>query len=196
MRKSARSAGAALAIAGTILAPVAQAKTLSCASATEVSAIQVAVVKQELYDATLSCGPAIAASVNAFITRFRPELTRSDATLMAMFKRLNGASKGNAEYDAFKTRAINHAEQRRLKPGGQESFCATANAVLEAGMASDKPALNDFVSGILVEEANPVESCEIKVAMTLQGVQADPGIAPTPRPDLPGDPPNPGLFPQ
>ncbi len=63
-------------------------------------------------------------------------------------------------------------------------------------MAPDKPVLEDFVSGVPVNEDNPVNSCEIKVAVALQGVQAGPDIAPTARPDLPGDGPNPNLFPQ
>jgi hypothetical protein len=42
-----------------------------------------------------------------------------------------------------------------------------------------------------VNEATPVDSCEIKVAVALQGVQAGPDIVPMARPSLPGDPPNP-----
>ncbi len=60
-----------------------------------------------------------------------------------------------------------------------------------AALAPDKPMLEDFVSGVPVNEANPVDSCEITVAMTFQGVQAGPHIAPIPRPTLAGDPPNP-----
>ena len=47
--------------------------------------------------------------------------------------------------------------------------------------------LEDFVSGVPVNEADPVDRCEIKVAVALQGVQSGSDIAPTPRPDLPGD---------
>ena len=98
-------------------APMAEAKSLNCATAAEVSAIQVSAVQQELTDAALACGPGAVASFNRFQTVFQKELRRSDATLKSMFKRLNGAAKGNAEYDAYKTRAIAHAEQRRTKPG-------------------------------------------------------------------------------
>ena len=54
---------------------------------------------------------------NRFQTVFNKELRRSDATMLTMFKRLNGARAGNAAYDSYKTRAIAHAEQRRTKPG-------------------------------------------------------------------------------
>ena len=168
----------------------------ACASATEISAIQVAAVQQELTDAALACGPKEVALFNRFQTVFNKELRRSDAVMMRMFKRLNGNAGGNAAYDSFKTRAIAHAEQRRTKPGAHENFCRTAGVVFAAALAPDKPVLEDFVSGVPVNEANPVDSCEIKVAVALQGVQAGPDIAPTPRPDLPGDPPNPNLFPR
>ena len=133
---------------------------------------------------------------NRFQTVFNKELRRSDAMMLSMFKRLNGARAGNAAYDAYKTRAIAHAEQRRTMPGAAADFCRTADIVFAAALAPDKPVLEDFVAGVPVDEANPVDSCEIKVAVALQGVAAGPDIAPTPRPDLPGDPPNPNLFPQ
>ncbi len=178
-------------------ASLAEARISSaCASRTEVSAVQVSAVVQELTDAALSCGQEAMSNMQRFQVVFQKELRRSDATLKAMFKRLNGAREGDAAYDAYKTRAINHAEQRRIKPGQQENFCRTARVVFAAALAPDKPILEDFVSGVPVEEANPVDSCEIKVAVALQGVEAGPDIAPTPRPDLPGDPPNPNLFPR
>ena len=44
---------------------------------------------------------------------------------------------------------------------------------------------------LTVNEANPVDTCEIKVAVALQGVQVGPDIFPTARPSLPSDPPLP-----
>ena len=186
---------AALSLAGM---PVAEARSVSasCASAAEISAIQVASVQQELTDAALACGPQAVSLFNRFQTVFNKELRRSDAVMLSMFKRMDGVARGNAAYDAYKTRAIAHAEQRRTKPGAAADFCRTANIVFAAALAPDKPVLEDFVAGVPVEESTPVDVCEIKVAITLQGVQAGPRIVPTPRPDLPGDPPNPNLFPR
>jgi hypothetical protein len=181
--------GASVAAFCLIGAPIAEARAVSsaCASTSEISAIQVSAVVQELTDAALTCGPETMAKMSRFQITFQKELRRSDATLKTMFKRLNGARAGEAAYDSFKTRAINHAEQRRIKPGAHVNFCRTAGLVFAAALAPDKPVLEDFVSGVPVNEANPVDSCEIKVAVALQGVHAGPDIVPTPRPDLPGD---------
>jgi hypothetical protein len=189
--------GASLLAVGLVGTTTAEARiSAACASQTEIQAIQVSAVVQELTDAALSCGQEVMGNMTRFQIVFQKELRRSDATLKTMFKRLNGARAGEAAYDSYKTRAINHAEQRRIKPGEQANFCKAARIVLAAALASDKPVLEDFVSGVPVNEANPVDSCEIKVAVALQGVQAGPEIGPSPRPNLPGDPPNPNLFPQ
>jgi hypothetical protein len=183
--------GACVAVASLANASLAEARAVSsaCASAAEISAIQVAAVQQELTDAALACGPKEVGLYNRFQTLFNKELRRSDALMMQMFKRLNGNARGNAAYDAFKTRAIAHAEQRRTKPGAHENFCRTADVVFAAALAPDKPLLEDFVSGVPVDEATPVDSCEIRVAVALQGVQAGPDIVPIARPALPGDSP-------
>jgi len=180
------AAVAALTVANTSLLE-ARAVSSACANSAEISAIQVSAVVQELTDAALTCGPETMAKMSRFQIAFQKELRRSDATLKTMFKRLNGARAGEAAYDSFKTRAINHAEQRRIKPGAHVNFCRTAGLVFAAALAPDKPVLEDFVSGVPVNEANPVDSCEIKVAVALQGVQVGPEIVPTARPDLPSD---------
>ncbi len=179
---------AALALVNISLAE-ARAVSSACASAAEISAIQVSAVQQELTDAALACGPKEVSLFNKFQTVFNKELRKSDAVMMRMFKRLNGNARGDAAYDQFKTRAIAHAEQRRTKPGAHANFCKTADVVFAAALAPDKPVLEDFVSGVPANEANPVDSCEIKVAVALQGVAAGPEVVPTARPALPSDPP-------
>ena len=195
MPKTLRRAGAFAALAAMTVSTAAEAAP-RCASPSEISAVQVSAVQQELTDAALACGPGAVASFNRFQTVFQKELRKSDAQLLSMFKRLNGVREGNAAYDSYKTRAIAHAEQRRTKPGAHESFCAAAQIVFEAALAPDKPVLEDFVSGVPVYEQNPVDACEIKVAFTLQGVQSGAAIAPTPRPKLAGDPADDSLFPR
>src|SRR5690348_454331 len=167
----------------------------ACATSAEISAIQVSAVQQELTDAALACGPKETALFNRFQTVFNKELRRSDALMLTMFKRLHGASKGDAAYDSYKTRAIAHAEQRRTQPGAAENFCKTADIVFAAALAPDKPVLEDFVAGVPVYENNPVDACEVKVTVALQGVATGSAVEPKPRPALPGDPPNPNLFP-
>src|ERR1700754_4591836 len=160
----------------------------ACATAAEISAIQVSAVQQELTDAALACGDKDTALFNRFQTVFNKELRRSDAVMLSMFKRMQGNSAGNAAYDSYKTRAIAHAEQRRTVPGAAADFCKAADIVFAAALAPDKPVLEDFVAGVPVYEHNPVDACEVRVSVTLQGVAAGSAIEPKARPDLPGDP--------
>jgi hypothetical protein len=177
-------------------AQIAEARSLgNCATAAEISAIQVSAVQQELTDAALACGDNETALYNRFQTAFNKELRHSDAVMLSMFKRMNGAARGNAAYDSYKTRAIAHAEQRRTVPGAAANFCKAADIVFAAALAPDKPVLEDFVAGVPVEETSPVDSCQISVGVALVGVAAGPTVMPTARPDLPGDPPNQNLFP-
>ncbi len=184
-----------LVFSGAQLAQAAPISTGSCATAAEISAVQVSAVQQELTDAALACGEREVALFNRFQTTFRTELRRSDAVMLTMFKRMKGSAAGNAAYDAYKTRAIAHAEQRRTIPGQAENFCKAADIVFAAALAPDKPVLEDFVAGVPVVEQSPVDMCEIKVGVTLQGVAVNPAVSPMARPDLPGDPPNQSLFP-
>jgi hypothetical protein len=176
-------------------ASLAQARGLACATEAEISAIQISAVQQELTDAALACGQHETDLFNRFQTVFNKELRRSDARMLTMFKRLYGFARGNSAYDSYKTRAIAHAEQRRIKPGAAADFCKTADIVFAAALAPYKPVLEDFVAGVPVQESNPIDACEVKVTMTLQGVAAGSGVMPKARPALPGDPPNPNLFP-
>lgn len=193
MKKTWRMAAALTACAA--MTHVTTAQAASCATESEIAAIQVAAVHEELSDASLACGPSALSQYNQFQTRFLKELRKSDAAMLSMFKRMKGVSAGNAAYDSYKTRAIANAENRRNKPGANENFCRTADLVFAAALAPDKPVLEDFVSGVPVLEQSPVDACVIRVASNLQGTQAGPDILPTPRPAQPGDPANPNLFP-
>lgn len=166
----------AMAVAST---NVAQAR--SCATPAEVSAVRVSAVQQELTDAALTCGPAAVEQFNRFQKTFRRALRESDARMLGMFKRMHGARKGLAAYDAYKTRAINHAEQRRTRPGAHDGFCEAASQVFAAALAPGKPSLVSLVAGMDVKEELPVAACEVRVAATHET------ILPTPRPALPGD---------
>ncbi len=181
MKKTFR-AGACATLLCFTSATLAQAKGAACATEAEISAIQVTAVHQELTDAALACGPREVELYNRFQTVFSKELRRSDAQMLTMFKRLNGAAKGNNAYDSYKTRAIAHAEQRRTVPGAAENFCKTAQIVFAAALAPDKPVLEDFVAGVPVYENNPVDACEVRVSVTLQGVAAGSAIQPVARP--------------
>lgn len=167
------------------------AVTSRCASAAEVSALKTASVQQTLMNAGIGCGTNEAetkqwvASFNAFQTTFLLELRKSDALMLAMFKRLQGSSRGDAAYNAFKTKIANAAGMRRIT--AMQDFCKAAELVFAAAVAPNRPKLADFVAGIVVEDASPVDACEIRVATGLSGVKAAPNVVPRPRPDLPGE---------
>ena len=160
-------------------------KALKCAAPPEVAAMQTAAIQQELMDAALTCGDQARTDFNAFQTSFNAELRRSDKTLLAMFRRVMGGSKGDAAYNLFKTDMASKAELRRVH--GHADFCAAANLVISAALAPEKPSLNDFVSGVPVSdvaasEETPVGSCQLQVAVTLQGAMVSPAVLPRPNP--------------
>jgi hypothetical protein len=157
-------------------------KALKCANPAEVTAMQASAVQQELMDAALTCGEAAQSNYNAFQTSYGPELRRSDKTLLTMFRRVLGFKKGDAAYNLYKTELASKAELRRLR-GGHQDFCTAANLVIAAALAPERPSLNDFVSGVQVRDIEgPVSSCQIEVAVTLQGAMAGPDIVPKPNP--------------
>jgi hypothetical protein len=157
-------------------------KASKCANPAEVTAMQASAVQQELMDAALTCGEAAQTNYNAFQTSFGPELRRSDKTLLSMFRRVLGFKKGDAAYNLYKTELASKAELRRLR-GGHLDFCTAANLVISAALAPERPSLNDFVGGVQVRDIEgPVQSCQIEVAVTLQGAMAGPDIVPKPNP--------------
>jgi hypothetical protein len=181
----------ALTLASTGVAEAARRAVRSasnCAEPTEITAIQVTAVQQQLMVAALSCDPTgtpdvdkqFVSKFNQFQIAYGPEIRKSDAAMLRMFKRLYGQRKGDDEYNAFKTRAASHSEMRRIH--GFSDFCKAADLVFAAALTPDKPTLADFVSGVTVEETSPVNSCAISVAFSLNGAQAAVNIVPKPKP--------------
>lgn len=183
-------AGVCLVAIAAIAAGEAQAARrprLQCANPAEVAAIQTTVVDQQLVDAALTCGDTTREAFNTYRRNFGPELLKSDKLLLAMFKRIQGG-RGDARYNLFKTDMASKAELRRV--ADSRAFCEAADLVLAAANAPAKPALNDFVAGVHVADAEtPVQSCAVKVDVTLAGAQALPLVVPRPRPPQPDDPP-------
>jgi hypothetical protein len=156
--------------------------TSNCANPDEVSALQTSAVQQELMDSALGCGQNFVQKFNSFQTAYSGELRRSDRTLLTFFKRLYGPSKGDAEYNLFKTNMASKAEMRRVH--NITDFCTSADLVFGAALAADKPSLTDFVAGVQINDTDdsPVGKCEISVAVTLKGAMAGPDIVPKPNP--------------
>lgn len=158
------------------------ARVSSCADPTEVSALQTAAIQQELMDSALGCGHAWVEKFNAFQTTYGPELRRSDRVLLTLFKRIYGPSRGDANYNLFKTNMASKAEIKRVH--NVTDFCSSADLVFAAALGPSKPSLSDFVGGVEVRDTadSGIGRCDIQVALTLKGAKAGPDIMPTPNP--------------
>ena len=170
----------ALSLAGVLVAGNAfAASSAKCAKPEEVTAIQTAVVQQELMVAALTCNQV--ANFNAFQTGFGRELQDSDATLHKMFKRVFGSKAGEDQFHAFKTKMANDSSIRSIhdNPG----YCHETEAAFATALAPVKPTLAVFVTSVTTQEQAPVDSCEVRVAVNLGGGGAAGGyILPKPKP--------------
>jgi hypothetical protein len=182
MRKTLMAGACLLALMAAVSDDASARGSSKCADSTEVSALQTVVVQQELMDAALGCGQPALEKFNAFQTAYGPELRKSDKTLLTMFKRIQGPSRGDAAYNLFKTNMASKAEIRRVHNIG--NFCSSADLVFAAALSAQKPSLYEFVGGVQVEDSDesPVGKCDIQVAVTLQGAMAGPNIVPRPNP--------------
>jgi hypothetical protein len=147
-----------------------------CAKPEEVSAIQAAMIQQQLMVAALTCNEV--EHFNAFQTSYGPELRASDARLEKMFRRLYGAKRGEAEYHAFKTRLANHSSMRSIRDN--VGYCSSARATFDAALVPSKPRLEAFVAGVQVVEDYPVNSCKLRVRVGMENVTP---VVPRPNPE-------------
>ena len=183
MRKTLRTGVCLAALAALASTDALAARhTSQCANQSEVSALQTSAVQQELMDSALGCGQGFVEKFNAFQTSYGSELRRSDRTLLTFFKRLYGPAKGDAQYNLFKTNMASKAEMRRVH--NITDFCASADLVFAAALAANKPSLDQFVSGVQINDTDdsPVGKCDITVAVTLNGAMASPDVVPKPNP--------------
>ena len=111
-----------------------------CATAQDLTAMQVAAVQQKLMVAALSCNDT--ALYNDFVTAYHEDLFASDQALQAFFVRHN-ADTGAADYDAFKTKLANTYSLR--SGGNTRAYCGTAQTTFKAALASNRPTLRSFV---------------------------------------------------
>jgi hypothetical protein len=111
-----------------------------CATAQDLTAMQVAAVQQKLMVAALSCNDVTL--YNDFVSAYQRDLFAADQSLQAFFMRLN-AETGAADYDAFKTKLANSYSIR--SSGNVRSYCGTAQTIFKAALASNRPSLKSFV---------------------------------------------------
>jgi hypothetical protein len=111
-----------------------------CATAQDLTAMQVAAVQQKLMVAALSCNDS--ALYNDFVTAYQRDLLSSDQALQAFFMRLN-AETGAADYDTFKTKLANTYSIR--SSGNSRGYCRTAQTTFKAALGENRPSLKSFV---------------------------------------------------
>ncbi|HEX5280847.1 MAG TPA: hypothetical protein VFW28_12280 [Micropepsaceae bacterium] len=112
-----------------------------CASAQDLTALQVASVQQELAVAALACENDDVSLYNSFVTIYQPELITSDEALLAYFMRRAPAS-GTDDYHSFKTKLANQYSVR--SSGNHGSFCGKAEALFKDALAGRKKSLAAF----------------------------------------------------
>jgi hypothetical protein len=174
-----RNTAAGLACASALILSAGALAAPRCAKPEEVTAIQAAMIQQELMVAALTCNEV--EHFNAFQTSFGPELRSSDARLEKMFRRLYGGARGEAQYHAFKTRLANHSSMRSIRDN--VSYCRDARAAFEAALISSKPTLETFVAGVQVIEEPPVNSCRLRVRVGVNNATSVPDVMPRPNPE-------------
>jgi hypothetical protein len=127
----------------------------------EVSAVRVAAIQQELMVAALTCHEI--SRFNAFQTGYGPELRTSDATLLRMFRRLYGGSRGEGRYHAFKTKLANDSSIRSIhdNPG----YCQEAGTMFTTALAAERPTLVAFARNLTVTmQEQPADGCVVEAA--------------------------------
>jgi hypothetical protein len=152
-----------------------------CASAQDLTAMQVAAVQQKLMVAALSCNDS--ALYNDFVAAYQPDLVASDQALQAFFLRLN-AETGAADYDTFKTKLANTYS---LRSGGNvRLYCGTARTTFKTALAANRPSLKSFVlSQPMVSDARygvcgeTVAGGSVLMAPVQAAVAAAPAVATT-----------------
>ena len=113
-----------------------------CASAQDLTALQVASVQQELAVAALACEADDVTLYNSFVTIYQPELISSDEALLAYFLR-RGPANGTDDYHSFKTKLANQYSAR--SSGDRGKFCGKAEALFHEALAGRKKSLAAFV---------------------------------------------------
>jgi len=130
-----------------------------CASAPDLTALQVAAVQQELMVAAFICGDGDTALYNRFVLTYRKDLQESDFALQSFFARMNQAD-GN--YDTYKTKLANVYSSRSASNRG--AYCRVARVAFHAALNEGKKTLAQFVMAQPVSFGANYNSCGEQIA--------------------------------
>ncbi len=156
------TAGRAIA-AGLVLAlALPAAAQAACARAHEADALSARVLQTELMVAALSCQQQ--SSYNAFVIKFRDQLTANGQTLRSFFSRVHGAS-GTSRLNAFVTQMANEASMRSLVAG---TFCQNAPAIFEQTLSADPRDFRTLLAAFPGRDAHGVPACQASARPALE----------------------------
>lgn len=139
-----------------LLAMTAQAYAADLCDPAASAALKTAAVQQELMVAGFTCGAG--PQYNRFVIEHRQELRRSDANLMAYFKKRDHGRE--AGYDSYKTKAANLSANRSASDGAL--YC---QAIARDFDAAQHQTLRDFIAGAHLVIPVP-DACAVKYGQT------------------------------
>jgi hypothetical protein len=116
------------------------------------AALKTAAIQQELMVAGFTCGAG--EQYNRFVSAHQLELQKSDASLMAYFKKRDHGRE--AGYDSYKTKAANLSANRSAKDGAL--YC---QAIARDFDAAEHSNLKTFIAGARLLISAP-DACAVK----------------------------------
>ena len=135
-----------------LLATTAQGYAAALCDPAASAAFKTAAVQQEMMVAGFTCGAG--PQYNRFVLAHQVELQKSDADLMAYFKKRDHGRE--AGYDSYKTKAANLAANRSASDGAL--YCQAINRDFDT---ADHSTLQDFVASTHLLISVP-DACAIK----------------------------------
>jgi len=151
-----------------------------CASAPDLTALQVAAVQQELMVAAFMCGDSDTALYNRFVLTYRKDLQESDFALQAFFARM---SQADGNYDTYKTKLANVYSSRSASNRG--AYCRIARVAFHAALNEGKKTLTQFVMAQPVSFETNYNSCGEQIAGTVMVAPKRTAVAATSPAPLP-----------
>ncbi|WP_428391122.1 hypothetical protein [Lichenicoccus sp.] len=136
-----------------------------CGKSAARQAFDVEGLKSELMVTALSCGEQD--SYNAFVAKFRPDLTGQERDLIAYFKHTYGRH-AQTEHDDYITQLANVQSERGLAAGTQ--FCAQRANMFGEVMALDNASdLGGYAEAKDIAEPAVYETCDAPAASQEHG---------------------------
>jgi hypothetical protein len=139
-----------------------------CARASDLTALQVAAVQQQLMVAAFACNDV--SLYNQFVLTYRDELQSSDLALQAFFVRMDDTG-GMAEYHTFKTKMANVYSLR--SNADKNGYCRNARASFDTALNGEKRNLASFALAQPIAINEPYTNCgpSIAGAATIAGAK-------------------------